>query len=126
MSGVFEVNCICLDVFFWLDPPFPLGSDFGFDRDQELKEQSRRKSLFIRHESGVWGALPRQRALVEDANKRLSKKSAEVDELCIAHAMLKEEAAQARDAMTKAHDDAIKAQEEVAKTHEDLGHSCRE
>jgi hypothetical protein len=115
MSGVFEVNCICLDVFFWLDPPFPLGSDFGFDRDQELKD-----------ESGVWGALPRQRALVEDANKRLSKKSAEVDELCIAHAMLKEEAAQARDAMTKAHDDAIKAQEEVAKTHEDLGHSCRE
>jgi hypothetical protein len=32
-------------------------------------------------------------ALVEDANKRLSKKSVEADELRIVHAALKEEAA---------------------------------
>jgi hypothetical protein len=31
--------------------------------------------------------------LVEEANKRLSKKSAEVDELHVAHAVLREEAA---------------------------------
>jgi hypothetical protein len=37
-----------------------------------FKERSCRKSLFIRHESGVWAALPHQRALVEEANKRLS------------------------------------------------------
>jgi hypothetical protein len=74
---------------------------FYFDRDQEIKERSRRKSLFIRHESGVWAALPLQRALIEDANKRLFEKSAEVDELRIVHATLKEEAAQARDAAAK-------------------------
>jgi hypothetical protein len=66
---------------------------FGFDRDQEIKERSRRKSLFIRHESGVWAALPHQRALIENANKRLSEKSAEADELCVVHAALKEEVA---------------------------------
>jgi hypothetical protein len=49
--------------------------------------------LFICHESGVWAALPYQRALVEEANKRLSAKSAEVDELRVVHAALKEEAA---------------------------------
>jgi hypothetical protein len=92
MSGAFEVNCVCLDVFFGLTP-FSLGSDFGFDHDQELKERSRHKSLFICHESGVWAALPHQWALVEDANKWLSKKSAEADELRVVHAALKEEAA---------------------------------
>jgi hypothetical protein len=80
-------------IFYLARPPFPLCSDFGFDRDQELKERSRRKSLFIRHESGVWAVLSRQRALVEDANKRLSKKSAEADEFCVVHIALKEEAA---------------------------------
>jgi hypothetical protein len=79
-------------IFYLARPPFPLGSDFGFDRDQELKERSHRKSLFIRHESGVWAALPHQRALVEDANKRLSKKSTEADEFCVVHTALKEEA----------------------------------
>jgi hypothetical protein len=44
----------------------------GFNYGQELKERSRRKSLFIRHESGVWAAFARQRALVEEANERLS------------------------------------------------------
>jgi chromosome segregation ATPase len=68
----------------------------------------------------VWAALPRQRALVEEANKRLSKKSAKVDELRVIHMTLKEEEAHARDATTKAQDDATKAQEEVAKAHEDL------
>jgi hypothetical protein len=41
----------------------------------------------------VWATLPHQWALVEDANKRLSKKSAEADELRVVHASLKEEAA---------------------------------
>jgi hypothetical protein len=39
------------------------------NHDQELKEYSRRKSLFIRDESGVWAALAQQRALVEEAQK---------------------------------------------------------
>jgi septal ring factor EnvC (AmiA/AmiB activator) len=55
--------------------------------------------------------LPHQRALVEEANKRLSEKSAEADELRVAHAALREEAAQAREA--------TKAREEAAKAHED-------
>jgi septal ring factor EnvC (AmiA/AmiB activator) len=67
----------------------------------------------------VWVALPRQRALVEEANKRLSKKRVEADELRIIHAALREEAAQAREATAKAREDATKAQEEAAKTHED-------
>jgi hypothetical protein len=46
--------------------------------------------LFIHHESGVWAALPRQRALVEEANKRLSKKSTEADELRVVTMALKE------------------------------------
>jgi hypothetical protein len=93
MSGAFEVSCVCFTISFGLYLHFPLGSDFGFDHGQELKEQSHLKSLFIRHESGVWAALPHQWALVEEANKRLSKKSAEVDELRVAHAALREEAA---------------------------------
>jgi hypothetical protein len=44
----------------------------GFNRGQELKDRSRRKSLFIHHESGVWVALAHQQALVEEANERLS------------------------------------------------------
>jgi hypothetical protein len=39
----------------------------SLNRDQELKEYSRRKSLFIRNKSGVWAALSQQRALVEEA-----------------------------------------------------------
>jgi hypothetical protein len=60
------------------------------------------KSLFIHHKSGVWAVLPRQWALIEDTNKQLSKKSAEADELRVVHAVLKEEAAQARDTAAKA------------------------
>jgi hypothetical protein len=65
----------------------------GFNFGQELKERSRRKSLFIHHENGVWAVLVRQWALVEEANKRLSQKSAETVELCVAHAAIREEAA---------------------------------
>jgi hypothetical protein len=74
-----------------------------------LKERSRRKSLFIRHENGVWAALPRQRALVEEANQRLSKKSAKVDELHVVTIALKEEAVQAWDATAKALENTAKA-----------------
>jgi hypothetical protein len=52
--------------------PFPWFRFLGFYCGQELKERSRCKSLFIRHVSGVWVALARQRALVEEVNKRLS------------------------------------------------------
>jgi hypothetical protein len=52
-------------VFSGVYPPFLLGSDLKLNCGQELKEQSRCKSLFIRHESGVWATLTRQRALVE-------------------------------------------------------------
>jgi hypothetical protein len=41
----------------------------------------------------VWVALARQRALVEEGNKRLSQKSAEVGELRVANAAVREEAA---------------------------------
>jgi hypothetical protein len=68
----------------------------GFNYGQELKERSRRKLLFIRHESGVWAVLAYQRVLVEEANKRLSQKSAEMDELRVSHAVVREEATKAR------------------------------
>jgi hypothetical protein len=74
----------------------------NFDHDQDIKEQSRHKSMFICHKSGVWAALLHQRALVEDANKRLYAKSAKANELHVVHAVLKEEAAQARDTAAKA------------------------
>jgi chromosome segregation ATPase len=57
--------------------------------------------------------------LVEEANKRLSKNSAEEDELRVVHAVFREEAAQAREATAKAREDATKAQEEAGKTRED-------
>jgi hypothetical protein len=113
------VSHVCFNISFGPYPPFPLGSDFGFDRGQELKERSRRKSLFIHHESSVWAALPCQQALVEQANKRLAKKSAEADELCVVHGVLREEATQAQEATVKACEDATKAQEEAIKTRED-------
>jgi chromosome segregation ATPase len=68
----------------------------------------------------MWEVLARQKALVKEANKWLSQKSAEVGELCVAHAMVREEAAQAREAKAKARDDAARAREEAAKAHEDL------
>jgi hypothetical protein len=41
----------------------------------------------------MWVVLVCQRALVEEANKRLSQKSAETVELRVAHAAVREEAA---------------------------------
>jgi uncharacterized protein (DUF3084 family) len=68
----------------------------------------------------VWAALAHQWALVEEANKRLSQKSAEVGELRVAHAAVREEAAQAWEAKAKAREDVARAREEAAKAHEDL------
>jgi chromosome segregation ATPase len=119
MLEAFEVSRACFNISFGSYPPFLLGFDFGFDRGQELKERSRRKSLFIHHESNVWAVLTRQWALVEEANKRLSKKSAEANELRVVHAVVREEAAQAWEAAAKAHEDTTKAQEEAAKARED-------
>jgi hypothetical protein len=45
--------------------------------------------------SGVWEALARQRALVEEAQKWLSDRNAEMAELRVAYAAVKEEAVQA-------------------------------
>jgi uncharacterized protein (DUF3084 family) len=119
MSEAFEVSRVRLS-FLVFYPPFVLGSDLRFNCGQELKERSRRKSLFIHHESGVWTALAHQRALVEEANKWLSKKSIEVEELHVVHAMVREEAAQAREAEAKACEDAARAREEAAKACEDF------
>jgi uncharacterized coiled-coil DUF342 family protein len=58
-------------------------------------------------------------ALVEEANKRLSKKSADADELRVTQAALREEAAQAQEAMAEACEDTTKAREEAAKARED-------
>jgi chromosome segregation ATPase len=119
MSEAFEVSRVRLS-FLGFYSPFLLGSDLRFNCGQELKERSRHKSLFIHHESGVWAALARQRALVEEANKRLSKKSTEVDELRIVHAAVREEVAQAQVAEAKVCEDAARAREEAAKAREDL------
>jgi hypothetical protein len=89
--------------------PPPWFRFLGFNYGQELKECSHRKSLFIDHESGVWVVLAHQRALVKEANKRLSQKSAEVGELRVAHAAVREEAAQARETEAKECEDAARA-----------------
>jgi chromosome segregation ATPase len=101
-------------------PPFLLGSDLKLNCGQELKERSRHKSFFIHHESGIWAVLTHQRALIEEANEQLSKKSAEVDELRVIYAAVREEATQAQEAEAKVHEDAVKAREEEAKAREDL------
>jgi hypothetical protein len=43
----------------------------------------------------MWGALSQQRVLVEEAQKQLSDRNAEMAELRIAYAVVKEEAMQA-------------------------------
>jgi hypothetical protein len=91
MLEAFAVSQVCLS-FLAFYSPFLLGFDLSFNCGQELKERSHLKSLFICHESGIWVVLTCQRALVEEANKRLSKKSAEVDELHVVHAAVREEA----------------------------------
>jgi hypothetical protein len=87
---------------------------------QELKERSRRKSLFIRNESDMWAVLSRQRALVEEANQWLSHQSAEAAELRVVCAAVKEEAAQAQAAEVTAREDAIRAREEVTQARKAL------
>jgi hypothetical protein len=72
-------------------------------------EYSRRKSLFIRHESGMWAALSQQRVLVEEAQKWLSDRNAEMAELRIAYAVVKEEAMQAWAAEAMMRSDVDKA-----------------
>jgi hypothetical protein len=59
----------------------------------------------------VWAALAHQRALVEEANKRLSQKSAKTCELRVAHTVVREEAAQAREAEAKECEDMARARE---------------
>jgi chromosome segregation ATPase len=68
----------------------------------------------------VWAALARQRALVEEANKRLSDQSAEAVELRVAYAVVKEEAVQAWATEAVACEDVTKAREEAAKAREEL------
>jgi chromosome segregation ATPase len=87
---------------------------------QELKERSLRKSLFIRNESGVWAALSRQRALVEEANQRLSHQSAEAVELRVACAAVKEEVAQAREEAAKAREALVPLLARVKELEEDI------
>jgi hypothetical protein len=55
--------CGSFAIFF---PRFSIFLVFS-NHDQELKEYSHRKSLFIRDESGVWATLAQQRVLVEEA-----------------------------------------------------------
>jgi hypothetical protein len=102
--------------------PFSRFSTFlvFLNHDQELKECSCRKSLFIRNESGVWATLARQRALVEEANTQLFDQSAEMAELRVAYAAVKEEAVQAWATEAVMREDATKAREEAAKAHEHL------
>jgi hypothetical protein len=87
---------------------------------QELKEYSRHKSLFIRDESGVWAALSQQWVLVEEAQKRLSDRNAEMVELRVAYAVVKEEAMQAWVAEAMMRTGMDKAQEEATQARRDL------
>jgi chromosome segregation ATPase len=67
----------------------------------------------------VWATLTNQWDLIEETNKRLSKKSTEADELHVIHAAVREETTQAQEAMAKAREDVTKAQEEASKARED-------
>jgi hypothetical protein len=87
---------------------------------QELKEYSRRKSLFIRDESGMWVALSQQRVLVEEAQKQLSDQNAEMAKLRVVYAVVKEEAMQAWAAEAVMRTGMDKAQEEAAQARRDL------
>jgi hypothetical protein len=88
--------------------------------NQELKEYSCRKSLFIRDESSVWAALSQQRVLVEEAQKWLSDRNAKMAKLRVAYAAVKEEAMQAWTTEAVMRIDMAKAQEEAARACRDL------
>jgi chromosome segregation ATPase len=87
---------------------------------QEQKEYSRHKSLFIRDESGVWATLSQQRVLVEEAQKWLSDRNAEMAKLRVAYTVVKEEAMQAWAAEAVIRTGMDKAREEAAQAHRDL------
>jgi hypothetical protein len=54
------------------------------------------KSLFIHHESGIWGLLRSQKAALAEANERLTQRCTEVADLWLLRDELKSEAAAAR------------------------------
>jgi hypothetical protein len=68
----------------------------------------------------VWAALTRQRALVEEANQRLSHQSAEAAKLRVTCVAVKEEAVQAWATEVMVREDVTRAREEAAKAHEAL------
>jgi uncharacterized protein YlxW (UPF0749 family) len=68
----------------------------------------------------VWAVLARQQALVEEAQKRLSDRNAEMAELCVAYAAVKEEAVQAWATEAVVREDTKKAREEAAQARKDL------
>ena len=63
----------------------------------ELEAWSLRKSLFLRQERDVWDQLGQQKDLLANANRLLSVRSAEVEDLRLRCADMKVEAAMARE-----------------------------
>ena len=64
---------------------------------QELKARSLGKSLFLHQERDVWDQLGQQRDLLANANKLLSARSAEAEDLRLRCADMRAEAATARE-----------------------------
>ena len=64
---------------------------------QELEARSLEKSLFLHQERDVWDQLGQQKDLIANANKLLSARSAEVEDLRLRCADMKAEAATARE-----------------------------
>ena len=64
---------------------------------QELEARSLGKSLFLRQERDVWDQLGQQKDLLASANKLLSARSAEVEDLRLRCADMKAEAATVRE-----------------------------
>jgi hypothetical protein len=63
---------------------------------QDLTDLSTAKSLFIRHETGVWGSLRFLRAALAEATEHLAQRSAEAADLRLLCDELEVEAAAAR------------------------------
>jgi uncharacterized coiled-coil DUF342 family protein len=68
----------------------------------------------------VWASLSRQRALVEETQKRLADRTAEMAELRTAYSTVKEDAIQAWAAEATMRTEADKAREEAAQARRDL------
>ena len=64
---------------------------------QELEARSLRKSLFLCQERDIWDQLGQQRDLLANANKLLSARSAEAEDLRLCCADMRAEAAMARE-----------------------------